>query len=106
MMIRLGTPNRQTIFSHRNFSMLFCVIVATTFASTYFVKYLHATIKNFFCALANEKGPKMSSPHWANGQGTTTLNSYLGGWCVILVNLWHLSHFRTKSAKSFFIVGQ
>ena len=106
MMIRWGIPNRQTIFSHKNFSTLFCVIVATAFASTHFVKYSQATIKNFFCAFASGKGPRMSSPYWANDHGAIKLERCSGGWWVVLANLWHLSHFCTKSAESFFIVGQ
>ena len=98
MMIRWGIPNWQIMFSHRNFSTLFWVIVATASASTHFVKYSQATIKNFFCALASGKGSRISSPHRTNGQGATKLESCSGGCWVILLNLWHLSHFRTKSA--------
>ena len=79
MMIRWGIPNRQIMFSHRNFSTFFWVITTTASASTHFVKYSQATIRNFFCALASGKGLKISSPPWENGQGTTKLESCFGG---------------------------
>ena len=106
MIIHYGTPNRQTIFSHRNFSTLFCVIVATTSASTHFVKYSHTTIRNFFCALASGKGPRISRSHWTNDQRAIKLESYSRGWCVVLANLLYSSHFWTKLAESLFIIGQ
>ena len=81
MMIRWEIPNRQIMFSHKKFSTFFWVIVAIVSASTHFVKYSQVTIKNFFCALASGKGPRISSPYWANGQGAIKLDSCSGGWC-------------------------
>ena len=44
-------------------STLLYVILATTSASTHFVKYSQATMTNFFLALANENSPNISKPH-------------------------------------------
>jgi hypothetical protein len=41
-----GTPNRQTIFCQKNFWAVFDVIVDTTLASIYLVKYSTATKAN------------------------------------------------------------
>ena len=87
MTIRWGTSNRHTMLSHRNFSTLFYVIVATASTSTHFVKYLHATLKNFFYTLASGKGLKISNSHWVNGLGVTILDSCSKSWCVVLANL-------------------
>ena len=80
MMIQWGAPNQHTILSHKKFSTLFYVIVATAYTLTHFVKYSHATIKNLFCALASGKDPRISNPHWANGQGAIMLDGSSGGW--------------------------
>ena len=41
-----GTPNLQITFSHKNFSTLLSVMLATTSASTHFMKYSQATMAN------------------------------------------------------------
>ena len=74
--------------------------------STHFVKQSIATSKNFTCFSPCDKGPIMSIPHYANGQGEdmVVIFSLRARWTFLY--LWHLSHFLTKSAVSCCILGQ
>ena len=67
--------------------MLFSVIVAKGSASTHLVKYSIPTTRNFSCLKAVGKGPMMSSPHCANGQGAVIGVSSFDGCLIRLLNL-------------------
>ena len=51
------------------------------------------------------KGPTMSSPHWAKGQGLERGLRVPPGWWKFGANLWHWSHFLTYSYASFCMFG-
>ena len=85
-MILCGTQNLQIIFSHKNFSTLICVMLATTSILTHFVKYSQATMKNSFWTLANGKEPKISNPYYANSLGAVMLDRSSGGCCGTRAN--------------------
>ena len=50
------------------------------------------------------KGPTISRPYWANGQGLDTGLSTPPGWWMFGANLWHWSHFLIYSYASFCIL--
>ena len=49
--------------------------------------------------------PKISKPHWANGQALDRGLRTPLGWCIFGANLWQWSHFLTYSCTSFCIFG-
>ena len=102
----LGIPNRQAKHSQIRSMIYFSVIVRSALASIHLEKYSMATNRNFFCPFPRGKGPTISRPHWSNGHETMEGNSSVAGCLEIFAYLWQSSHFRTKAAASFFMLGQ
>ena len=86
-MSTLGIPYLQMMFLHTKVRMLFSMIVARGSTSTHLVKQLIPTTRYFSCLRAVGKGPIMSSPHWANGQGAVIGVSSSDGCLIRLLNL-------------------
>ena len=100
-----GTPNLVMMFFHTNFLTSTSLILASASVSAHLVKYSIATNTNLLLPVAWGKGPRISSPHCANGQALLTGFSWPVGWWIRGACLWHCSYFRTYSAASFCIWG-
>jgi len=69
VMVVCGMPYLHIISFQMNCWTCWAVMVANGLASIHLVKYLMTTIRNFTWPFPEEKGPRMSFPHFAKGHG-------------------------------------
>jgi hypothetical protein len=98
-MILFGTPNMLTM-DLMNLNAGCLLILTTGVASGHLVNLLTVMYRYRNPPMALGNGPRMSSPHMANGhEGRIICSIYTGVWIRLAWN-WHASHLLTSSMTS------